>query len=102
MTTTDQTEAAAANGRRRPRQKPTKTTRDTILGAAERVFAKHGLAGARIEMISTAAKCYDSLIYYYFGSKEKLFAHVLENAYRKMIAAESSNCGSIRRIRWRR
>lgn len=86
MTTADQ--PAAANGKRRSRAKPAKTTRDTILGAAEQVFATHGLAGARIEMISTAAKCYDSLIYYYFGSKEKLFAQVLENAYSKMIEAE--------------
>ena len=78
---------AASKPRRRTRARPT-TTRDTILSAAERVFAKHGMNGARIEMISKAAGCYDSLIYYYFGSKADLFAEVLEHAYRKMIEAE--------------
>lgn len=78
---------AANKPRRRTRARPT-TTRDTILSAAEGVFAKHGMNGARIEMISKAAECYDSLIYYYFGSKADLFAEVLENAYRKMIDAE--------------
>lgn len=81
-------DSVVASGKRKGRGKATKTTRDTILGAAEKVFSKHGFAGARIEQISTEAKCYDSLIYYYFDSKEKLFAQVLENAYRKMIEAE--------------
>lgn len=84
----DSADLVAANGKRKGRGKPAKTTRDTILQAAEKVFSRDGFAGARIEQISKAAKCYDSLIYYYFGSKEKLFAQVLENAYRKMIEAE--------------
>jgi AcrR family transcriptional regulator len=90
MTMGHRTEAKAAADRRQPRAKQAKSTRDAILVAAEKVFAKFGFAGARVETISKAAKCYDSLIYYYFGSKEKLFAQVLENAYRKMIEAEQA------------
>ena len=43
-------------------------TRDAILRAATKVFARHGFAGGRIEQISKAAKSYDRMIYYYFGS----------------------------------
>ncbi len=64
-------------------------TRDAILRAATRVFAKHGFAGGRIEQISKAAKSYDRMIYYYFGSKEGLFIEVLEDMYRRMNEAES-------------
>ena len=64
-------------------------TRDSILRAATKVFAKHGLAGGRVEQISKAAKSYDRMIYYYFGSKEGLFIAVLEEMYRRFNEAES-------------
>ena len=64
-------------------------TRESILRAATRVFAKHGFAGGRVEQISKAAKSYDRMIYYYFGSKEGLFIAVLEEMYRRFNAAES-------------
>ncbi|MEO8058255.1 MAG: TetR family transcriptional regulator [Burkholderiales bacterium] len=64
-------------------------TRDSILRAATKVFAKHGYAGGRIEQISKAAKSYDRMIYYYFGSKEGLFIAVLEEMYRRFNEAES-------------
>lgn len=64
-------------------------TRDSILRAATKVFAKHGYAGGRIEQISKAAKSYDRMIYYYFGSKEGLFIAVLEEIYRRFNEAES-------------
>jgi len=64
-------------------------TRDSILRAATKVFAKHGFAGGRIEQISKAAKSYDRMIYYYFGSKEGLFIAVLEEMYRRFNEAES-------------
>ncbi|HEY4066893.1 MAG TPA: TetR family transcriptional regulator [Burkholderiaceae bacterium] len=64
-------------------------TREAILRAATKVFAKHGFAGGRIEQISTAAKSHDRMIYYYFGSKEGLFIAVLEEMYRRFNAAEA-------------
>ena len=65
-------------------------TRDAILRAATKVFAKHGFAGGRIEQISTAAKSYDRMIYYYFGSKEALFIDVIEDSYRRFNEAEQA------------
>ncbi len=64
-------------------------TRESILRAATKVFAKHGYAGGRVEQISKAAKSYDRMIYYYFGSKEGLFIAVLEEMYRRFNEAES-------------
>ena len=64
-------------------------TRENILRAATKVFARHGFAGGRVEQISKAAKSHDRMIYYYFGSKEGLFIAVLEEMYRRFNEAES-------------
>jgi AcrR family transcriptional regulator len=52
-------------------------TRRRIFTAAAAEFAEHGLAGARVERIATAARANKQAIYLYYGSKEKLFAAVL-------------------------
>ena len=84
---------AAANGAVRPpgvRELSAQATRDAILRAATKVFAKHGFDGGRVEQISKAAKSHDRMIYYYFGSKEGLFIAVLEDTYRRFNEAESA------------
>ncbi|MGC9222884.1 MAG: TetR/AcrR family transcriptional regulator [Terracidiphilus sp.] len=53
-------------------------TRSRILEAALTEFAAHGLAGARTEQIAAAAQVNKALLYYYFESKEKLYAATLE------------------------
>jgi len=65
-------------------------TRENILQAAVKVFAERGLGGGRINLISRAARSNERMIYYYFGSKEKLFIEVLEKIYRDMWEAESA------------
>ena len=65
-------------------------TRDSLLRAATRVFARHGFSGGSVEKISKAAKSFDRMIYYYFGSKEGLFVAVLEEVYRRFNEAESA------------
>ncbi len=65
------------------RQLAAQATRDGILRAATKVFARHGYAGGRIEQISKAARSYDRMIYYYFGSKEGLFIAVIEEMYQR-------------------
>jgi AcrR family transcriptional regulator len=77
---------------RRPgvRELAAQATRDNILRAATKVFAKHGYDGGSVEQISKAAKSYDRMIYYYFGSKEGLFIAVLEETYRRFNEAESA------------
>lgn len=64
-------------------------TKDSILKAAVRIFSKHGYTGGRIDQISKLAKSNDRMIYYYFGSKEKLFISVLEHIYASFNKAES-------------
>ncbi len=53
-------------------------TRDRILDAAVREFSENGLAGARTEQIASAAGVNKALLYYYYESKEKLYAAALE------------------------
>ncbi|MEH3085427.1 MAG: TetR/AcrR family transcriptional regulator [Xylophilus ampelinus] len=65
-------------------------TRDAILRAATKVFARYGYDGGSVEKISQAAKSFDRMIYYYFGSKEGLFIAVIEDTYRRMNDAESA------------
>jgi TetR/AcrR family transcriptional regulator len=56
-------------------------TRAAILAAAERVFARSGLAGARTDLIAAEAGVNKALLYYYFQSKEKLYQAVLEDHF---------------------
>jgi TetR/AcrR family transcriptional regulator, upper aerobic nicotinate degradation pathway regulator len=80
---------AAATRRPGVRELAAQTTRENILKAAIKVFARDGFSGGRIEKISRTAKSYDRMIYYYFGSKEGLFIAVIEEIYRRFNEAES-------------
>ncbi|RCV52355.1 TetR/AcrR family transcriptional regulator [Marinitenerispora sediminis] len=53
-------------------------TRRRILEAAIAEFAAHGLAGARVERIASAARANKQAIYLYFGGKEQLFGTVVQ------------------------
>ena len=79
----------AKTGKPGPREQSAQATRDSILRAATKVFARYGYDGGSVEKISTAAKSYDRMIYYYFGSKEGLFIEVIEHIYLCMNEAES-------------
>jgi AcrR family transcriptional regulator len=83
------------------REAAAQATRDSILKAATKVFAKYGYDGGSVEKISKAAKSYDRMIYYYFGSKEGLFIAVLEGIYKRMDDAEAAIALDASR-RWRR
>ncbi len=72
------------------REAQAEATRDSILRAATKVFAKYGYDGGSVEKISKAANSYDRMIYYYFGSKEGLFIAVIEGIYRRMDEAEAA------------
>jgi TetR/AcrR family transcriptional regulator len=56
-----------------------------ILSAAENIFAANGLAGARTEAIAAAAHVNKALLYYYFGSKQRLHRAVLEQLLRQAL-----------------
>lgn len=63
-------------------------TRARILKAAEKEFAAHGLAGARVARIVRAAGVNQRMLYHYFGSKqglyEALLLHLDESLARQM------------------
>jgi TetR/AcrR family transcriptional regulator len=61
-------------------------TRQRILDVATQEFSAKGYDGARIDDIMRLSKVSKNLIYHYFGSKEKLFIAVLEQAYQGMHA----------------
>ena len=65
-------------------------TRRRILAAAKAEFAKHGLGGARVDVIAARAKSNKRMMYHYFGNKEALFKLVLEDAYADFRDAEKA------------
>jgi TetR/AcrR family transcriptional regulator len=56
-------------------------TRARILAAAVRQFSANGLAGARTEQIAEEAGVNKALLYYYFKSKDDLYAAALESVF---------------------
>jgi len=59
-------------------------TRETILNAAEAVFAQHGFDGTSVDAIAAEAGYNKSLIFQYFGNKLGLYTQVLKRADREM------------------
>ncbi|MFF7355148.1 MULTISPECIES: TetR/AcrR family transcriptional regulator [Streptomyces] len=62
-------------------------TKARIFEAAVAEFARHGIAGARIDRIATEAKANKQLIYAYFGNKAELFTQVLGTCMVDLAAA---------------
>lgn len=89
------TTARPAAGRAGPQRKPgvreraARATRESLLRAAIKVFARHGLDGGSVGRIAAVAGSYERMIYYYFGSKEALFVAALEEIYRRFNEAEA-------------
>ncbi len=65
-------------------------TKRNIIEVAMKEFAENGLSGARIDEIAAKTKSSKRMIYYYFGDKEGLYLKVLEEAYSRMRATEST------------
>lgn len=59
-----------------PATPETDSPRDRIITAATAEFARHGIAGARIERIAKSARTSKERLYAYFRSKEELYATV--------------------------
>lgn len=55
-------------------------TQQKIFQAAQKVFVRRGLAGARMQEIADEAGINKSLLHYYFRTKEKLFDEIFEEA----------------------
>jgi TetR/AcrR family transcriptional regulator len=55
--------------------------RQAILDAATQEFGEKGFAGARVHAIAAGAGVNIALLYYYFNTKEELYAAVLEQLF---------------------
>ena len=56
-------------------------SREAILDAAVREFAREGVAGARTEAIAQSAGVNKALLYYYFKDKEAIYQAVLDQVF---------------------
>jgi AcrR family transcriptional regulator len=72
------------------RQRDPARTRAEILGVATREFAEHGYSGARVDEIAERTRTTKRMLYYYFESKEGLYAEVLKAAYAEIRGKEQA------------
>jgi TetR/AcrR family transcriptional regulator len=76
-----------SNGKTPQRRDPA-ATRQKLLTAARREFARSGLAGARVDEIANRAGVNKQLVYHYFGDKDALYLAVLEWVYEEIRTQE--------------
>lgn len=76
--------------RRTGRPRDAEATQRRILAAAKIEFARHGLSGARVDVIAARARTNKRMLYHYFGDKDRLFKRVLEDAYLAIRTAEQA------------
>jgi AcrR family transcriptional regulator len=72
-------------------------SRETILDAAEGLFAERGYDGTSMADIAAAAGLSRGAPNYFFGSKDQLYAQVLERVFGGRQAATEAAFGSVRR-----
>ena len=70
--------------------RPSKATREKIIKAASRAFARDGYDGASIRAIVGQADVNQAAINYHFGSKEDLYRAVLQTALRAMMKEDEA------------
>jgi TetR/AcrR family transcriptional regulator len=73
--------------------------RDRILAAAEREFAIHGSAGARMDRIAAGAGVNKQLLFHYFGSKAGLQRAVVESVAARLDLSASRGRTPAERLR---
>jgi AcrR family transcriptional regulator len=82
-----------------PRRRNAAATRTAILESARLAFIRSGYEGAGVREIAEGAGVTAMLINRYFGSKEELFAEVLERANENPVIATNDNLRSPDRAR---
>lgn len=85
---TDDKATGEASGKKSPKKRDAQATQKRILAAAKREFARNGLGGARVDVITEKANVNKRMIYHYFGSKDELFKRILEDAWTDIRTAE--------------
>lgn len=79
--------------RKRP-DSPDPGSKEKIVSAARDEFVEFGMAGARVDRIARRAKINKAMIYYYYGSKEKLYHEVVSQALHRGAAQLKSRLDS--------
>jgi AcrR family transcriptional regulator len=74
---------------------PRVPTETRIRRAAAQEFARHGVAGARVERIARRARANKERLYHNVGGKDALFAAALEDAMGEIAAAEPFAAGDL-------
>ena len=72
------------------RSRDPERTKEEILVVATQEFAERGFAGARVDEIASQTRTTKRMIYYYYGSKERLYLAALERAYEDIRVTEAS------------
>ena len=72
------------------RQRDAERTKADILAVATSEFAEHGYSGARVDVIAERTRTTKRMLYYYFESKEGLYAEVLKTAYAEIRGKEQA------------
>lgn len=67
----------------------TARTKQLLLDAAVGEFAEYGPEGARVDRIARSAGVNKERIYQYFGNKQQLFGHVVEQELARVMAVAS-------------
>lgn len=81
--------AARKNAAMRKPKSP-EASKAAILSAAIDEFAQRGYEGARIDAIARNTNTTRAMVYYYFNSKEELYAAVLESVYQGIRESEKT------------
>ncbi|MGB8178649.1 MAG: TetR/AcrR family transcriptional regulator [Acidimicrobiales bacterium] len=84
--TLDQQKPAVVQRRSRDPER----TKEEILVVSTQEFAERGFAGARVDEIANQTRTTKRMIYYYFGSKERLYTAALQRAYENIRVVESN------------
>ena len=81
---------AAPDSPREPVRRDPAGTRRAILDAAIEEFSANGLLGGRVDAIAERTRSTKRMIYYYFGSKEELYAAALVESYGRIRDTEAA------------
>jgi TetR/AcrR family transcriptional regulator len=69
--------------------RPARVSPDRILAAAALEFAARGYAGARVDRIARRARVNKAMLYYHFGSKQRLYRALLVDTFTRLAQALS-------------
>ncbi|MBU4215216.1 MAG: TetR family transcriptional regulator [Actinobacteria bacterium] len=73
-----------------PARRDAERTRAAILDAAIEEFSERGLLGGRVDAVVERTSTVKRMVYYYFGSKERLYQAALIESYRRIRQTEGA------------